>query len=307
MKNQSFQEYLNAKNSNSMKPIVKMDGDTVKASPNKPIGNKKGSYSNGKTPKKGSEKGLGEMGDSSLKYNPDTENPKGKAPAKLPTVEAIEKSERIVNEMLANPTIIEHVVKNIQKKGLLGALVAEVFTQKESTNHLAAIMSHESYGPKLCRNLNHAINEEVAAPYEDQLKGSSGESFDDEDTGGDPDEESDEPNGQDLDVDMEPEGGPNSDPMGGDDPMMGGDQPCPDCQGQCMGQDGQPCQSCGGSGMMPQDDGGQQDFDPSMDSDMMANPDMGQTAPAGASMPMMMQKFQKAMMRAYQKAMMGKH
>lgn len=269
MKITSFHEYMDSKRKISA-PVVKTVADLTdpKTSPNKPKDGPSYKYSDGK-PKKGSEKGLACMGDEKLKYTPDIINPNGKEPAKLPTAEAIQRSRQMVQEVLANPTLIEHFVKQMKDSGLLGALVAEVFSQKESAMHLTSILTNENYGPRLYRNLNQALNEEVSKPFSAQLQGEE-------------EEEGDEPeDSDDMNVDISH-----------DDPnMMDPSQMDPN-----MAQD--PSQMANVNPPMMQDPS-QMGMDPNaQDPNMMPPP-----SPTRLNM----KRFQRLMMRAYQRAMMGKN
>lgn len=272
---QKFHEYMNSK-SKIVAPVVKTVADLTDpmTPPNKPKdGGANYKCSDGKL-KKANEKGFAQMGDQKLKYCPHVDMPKGKAPATLPTAEAVQKANQIVREMFDNPSLIEHVVRQMKKQGLLGALVAEVFEQKESSNHLAMLLAHETYGPKICRNLNKAMNEEVAKPFSSQLQGVEDEEIEG-DMPQDPDMEDPNFGGDDLDVDMAPDG---------QDPNMG-----------------QMDQPFGGDDTNMMDDPSQMGM--SMNPALMGDPSQQQPPPP---MPLTMQKFQRAMMRAYQKAMMSK-
>ena len=291
-----FQEYLNSKKQNP-KPVVDALGDRTDpmTPPNKPPkGGPAYKCSDGK-PKKASEKGFAHMGDQKLKYNPDVKNPHGKSPAKIPTVEQIAWTSKMAEAMLRDPTLIEQMVRQMKQRGLLGPLVAEVFDHKESAGHLASIINNETYGPKVTRNLNRAMNEEVAGPFADELEGQDkdddlenedGKEGDEGEDELDPDEEDSEGDGANadpmmggMDPSMDPSMGGMDPSMGGMDPMMGGGDP-----------------SMGG-GMPP--------MDPSMMGGMppMGQPGMPQMPP---QMPPQMAKFQRSLMRAYQRAMMGK-
>ncbi len=301
MKSHSFQEYVNSKN-NIPAPVVKTVADIVDpaTSPNKPKNGQNYKCSDGK-PKKAAEKGFAHMGDQKLKYTPDIKNPDGKAPAKIPTAEAIQQAANIVKNMSNHPVLIEQVVRQMNQQGLLGILVAEIFEHKNAATHLAAMLAHENYGPKMCRKISNAINEEVAKPFSGQLAGEEEE----EDEDGSMEDPNDSEDGSDLDVGMEDDN-PNMDPnMMGDpsqmDPSMGGDPNMigdPSQMDPSMGGDpnmmGDPSQ-IGDPTMMG--DPSQMGIDPNI------NPMMQQPQPP---MALTMKKFQRAMMRAYQRAMMRK-
>ncbi len=294
-----FQEFKNKKMNPT--PKVSVDGDTVPASPNQMPKPFKGKYSTGsKTPHTSPEKGFGDMGEKVLKLDYDIKNPHGKAPAKMPTAEAVTWTSDMAEAMTGDPSLIEHMVRQIKQRGLLGALVAEVFSHKDACKCLAQIATHEAYGPKVVKDITRAINEEVAPPFHDQLEGEEEEDEDEQN----PDEENDEED-PDLEGDVEdPNGGQNADPNAPMDPnMMGGMDP------SMMGMDPNM------GGMDPSMMGGMPPMDPSM---MGGAPPMGgmqpamppmppgQMPPMNPMMPPMMKAFQQAMMRAYQRANMRK-
>ena len=192
-----FDEYLNSKGKVEEKPVVKLDGDCIDPAtmPNTPPsgGNP---YSAKSAKAKKSDKGLAHEGDDELKYEPKVETGKCKAPAKLPTVEHVALVSKVTSAALQNPLVIESLVRQLKNHGLLGAIVAETLNHKETFKHLSEVMAHESYGPDLCTKLVRAMNEEVAAPFSDQL-----DSEDEEDPN---DLETDDMNDEDMgDDDMQ--------------------------------------------------------------------------------------------------------
>lgn len=266
-----FDEYLNSKGKVEEKPVVKLDGDCIDPAtmPNTPPsgGNP---YSAKSTKSKKSDKGLADEGDNELKYEPKVETGKGKAPAKLPTVEHVALVSKVTSAALQNPLVIEALVRQLKNHGLLGAIVAETLNHKETFKHLSEVMAHESYGPDLCTKLVRAMNEEVAAPFSDQL-----DSEDEEDPN---DLETDDMGDDDMQGEM------GDEDMGDDDMDLdaeGGDMSDDDMQGE-MGDDmnGDIHTEVEPEGVNPMD----------IDDEM---------GPA-------VQNFQKALMKAYMRRMMGK-
>lgn len=305
MKSYSFHEYMDSKKQ-IKSPVVDPTGDQIdpKTMPNKPPkeGYAKGGqeYSTGKKKTtKGSLGGLGDIkkvGWENSIYKPKVDDPHGTKPAKLPTVEQIQLTKAMVQDMLKHPELVEQFVKQTKCHGMLGILVAEVFEQKESAAHLAEIMSHQNHGPKVLRNLTRALNEETAQPLSKQLPETE-EDIPSEDPSEENDEEDDELNLDDenepnLDVAFED---PNQNAMM-DPAMMGQNAPMdPNMMN-----------------MNPAAMGGMMQPSPMMGqgNPSMMQPPMGQQPPQmpmlAGQPPQMMHNFQKAMMRAYQRAMMRK-
>ena len=272
-----FDEYLSSKGVVG-KPVVSLDGDQIDPQnmPNTPPGggnpyvakNEKGKKSN---------KALGDEGDNALKYEPKTDNGKGKAPAKIPTVDEVTLAINVAKAVTQNPTVLETVVRQLKNNGLLGALVAETLNHRDTFKHISQIMAHEAYGPDLCNKLVRAMNEEVAAPFSDQL------SPEDE-------EEADETEG-DEDDDRIPLLGDEDDDMGDmEDDDMGDmeDDDMSDMEDDDMGD-------------MPMGDD-----EMSMGDDMS----MGASKPMGPPMdPNMIagKPAMQAMMKAFMRRMMGKY
>ncbi len=163
-----FQEYLNSKGTVA-KPVVDISGDQIdpKTPPNAPPKGKP--YAAKKGCCKGGKQGFGDMGDSDLEYKPaTTKDNKGHAPAKIPTVEQMELANLVVQVVNKDPSIMETIVSQLKRQGLLGLLVAEVLQHRTAYDHIAEIMNHEEYGPATCESLVRAMNrtnEEVAAPF----------------------------------------------------------------------------------------------------------------------------------------------
>lgn len=298
MKKNLFQEYIDSKKK-LKKPVVDPTGDQIdpKTMPNKPPkAAKKYKCSDGK-PKTANGKEWGSLGDKSLVYEPDVKNTHGCKPAKIPTAEQIKIANAMADDIQFDPTLLETVVRVLNKRGLLGALVAETFEHKESCSHLSTILSHGTYGPKLHRNLKKVLSEESADPYADQLQGEEDEEEEEEDPFADEDEGDDDEEGDDE------EGAPPMPGMDQMDPSMGGMDPNAMMGGQMGGMDptmmgGMDPNAMGG--MDPSMMGG---MDPAMMGGMPQPPIMPQPQMQQPPvMPMMMSRFQKA----YQKAMMRK-
>lgn len=294
MKTKRFLEYMNSKGKVDS-PVVKLDGDRIDPTtmPNKPPGGGK-EYAAKGVKTKTSDKGFADQGDKALEYNPKVDNDsKGKAPAKIPTVDEVAAVNKIVHAASKNTALIETIVRGLKGQNLLGVLVAEMLNHKETYTHLSEVMAHESYGPDLCTKLVRAMNEEVAAPFSHQLDGDDhhqdddpddltlGGDLDDDDDLGDDEMNDDEEggDGSNMDPDMDGQG---MDPMMDMDPTMGGGD---------------------SNGMDPNADPSMMGGDPNMDPNMAMGMDpsmMGGMHPA-------MQNFQRAMMKAYMRKMMRKN
>jgi hypothetical protein len=290
-----FQEYLDSKKT-LKKPVVDASGDQIdpKTMPNKPP-KAKNRYKPGVTePRTPKGKQWGDLGEKKLVYKPDLKSATGCTPAKIPTAEQVSAANQFADLIERDPVVLETLARTLRQRGTFGALVAEVFEHKEAVAHLAQILTHDGYGPKLYRSLTNAINEETDIPYADELESDSPDDEDD-DEDNDPFKDEDEDDvdtddtgdgdGADIDASQEPE---NADPNAMMDPNMMG----------MMGMDP--------NAMMGQMQPG---MDPSM---MMGQPPMpgmdpnagmmGQMPPQAPMMPMMMKRFQ----TAYQRAMMRK-
>lgn len=301
-----FQEYLNSKGKVD-KPVVSLTGDRTDpmTPPNAPPkGGKAYKVSNGK-PKKAGEKGFGDLGDSDLKFQYDLKG-KGKAPAKIPTCERVELSSLVAKSCVKDPTLVEDLVSQIKRHGLMSALVAEVFEHKETFQHISEVMAHKEYGPDLCNKLVRAMHEEVAPQFSAQLEGEDEDDEEDDGFGDEEDDEEGDEDGEEPDAEMEDGSG---DP-GMSDPSMAGGADMASGGGMGMMP---PMDPSGGMGMMNQDPnmgmgGGMppMGMDPNMGAGMPpANPMMGaQQPPPG--MPPAMANFQRAMMRRFQAKMMAK-
>jgi hypothetical protein len=281
MKTMKFQEYMNSKGKID-NPVVKLDGDRIDPTdmPNKPPqGGKNYSVKDGKSKK--TNKGFGDEGDSDLKYNPKVDNnSKGKAPAKLLTVDELTMTSKMSNSIAKNPMLIEAFVRQLKSNGLLGILVAEMLNHKETFNQISEVMAHASYGPDFCKKLVRSMTEEVASPFSDQLDLEDEEDDEDEFNTDGLDLEDDDDLGLDDDSEEDPsmEDDPNMEDPSMEDPNMD-----PSMQGMDPSM----------AGMDPS----MQGMDPSMMGQM--NPAMMQGNPA-------MQNFQKAMMRSFMRHMMSR-
>lgn len=163
-----FQEYVDSKGK-LRKPNVDVSGGdpdpkTPPTSPPKENGTKPYAASDGKGPKNKQEKGFGDQGDSDLKidYGKDM---KGKAPAKIPTVEQVELAAFVSETAAHNVDFIERLVREMKNRDLLGSLAAEMFQHKSTYVHMSEMMKHETYGPEICSRLNRIMDEEVSPPF----------------------------------------------------------------------------------------------------------------------------------------------
>lgn len=118
--------------------------------------------------KYGKSEGLGDLAsDKDMHYDVTTD----RKPAKIPTAESFIYVFPKVSELVAsNPELVEHLVRDLKRNGLLSVLVAELATHNETFKHLAEIMSTEEYGQEFCSRLVRAINEDVAPPYGEEEK-----------------------------------------------------------------------------------------------------------------------------------------
>ena len=180
-----FQEYLDSKGKlKDAKVSVSGDLTDPENPPNTPEGSKKPYKSDGKKLKTNSEKGFGDQGDDDLKYKPDVQNFDGKEPAKIPTAEQVELCGIMADAIQKDPSVVEQLICQLRRKGMMGMLVAEMCQYKETFSHLVEVMGHETYGPVACKKLAKAFNEEVAPPFAD---------VNDEDLDDDEDKPEDEP------------------------------------------------------------------------------------------------------------------
>jgi hypothetical protein len=167
----SFDEYLNGKGTMQDKPHVKVLADKVE--PNKGKGGAKipkearpikgGKQAQIKEAKKGKkvEKGFGDQGDKDLIYDVE----KGTKAAKIPTAESYAIFPVLREGLQTNPSMVETLVRDLKRNGLLGLLVGELSQHNETFSHLAEIMGHKEYGPDVCRKFARAMKENVAMPF----------------------------------------------------------------------------------------------------------------------------------------------
>lgn len=170
MKFMKFDEYLNSKGKVESKPEECLDGDRIDPStmPNTPPSGGKPYASKSEKTKK--DKALGDQGDEDLVYEPKVDNKnKGKAPAKIPTVEQAGLVTLVTKAIKENPLVVESLIRNLKHEGLLGFVVAETLNHRDTYKYLSEVMAHDSYGPEVCMKLARAMNEETAAPFSDQL------------------------------------------------------------------------------------------------------------------------------------------
>lgn len=240
MKFMKFDEYLNSKGKVESKPEECLDGDRIDPStmPNTPPSGGKPYVAKGEKTKK--EKALGDQGDEELVYEPKVDNKnKGKAAAKLPTVEQAGLVTLVTKAIKQNPLVVEALIRSLKHEGLLGFVVAETLNHKDTYKFLSEVMAHESYGPEMCGKLARAMNEEAAKPFSDQLDlddekdveddGSEdpNEIEDEDDMAGDM-EDADMGDEQDIDAEVEPEMGEEEngeEQMGPLSPEMFNDHP----------------------------------------------------------------------------------
>lgn len=167
-----FQEYLDSKGK-VRKPVVDASGGdpypkTPPAKPPKEHGNKPYANSDDKGVKNKKNKGFGDQGDQDLVFKFDPKN-KGKAPAKIPTVEQHELANLTARVAGRDPSFLQKLVYEMKMQGVLGPLVAELMEHKATFNYMTELMENGQYGPEICSRFNRALNglkaEEVAPPF----------------------------------------------------------------------------------------------------------------------------------------------
>jgi len=293
-----FDEYLDSKGKLQDKPKVCNDGDNVdpSTSPDRPEGGKSPYVAKTTKGKKNSSKGLAGEGDDELVYEPKTQEANNeKKSVKLPTVEESALLSKVTKASSKNPVIIETLVRNLKQSGLLGCLVAECLNHRETYKHISEVMAHESYGPDMCNKLARAMNEEVAAPFHNQL---SQEDHDDDQV--DHDEEDEDMEGME-DEDMEGMG--DEDMEGMEDEDMEGME-----DEDMEGMEDEDMEGMGDEdmeGMEDEDMEGMEDEDmeASMEKDDQMpemNPEMFKDHPA-------VHNLQKALMKSYMRRMMNRY
>lgn len=163
-----WNEYLNSKGKVE-DGKVDLSGDRVDpmTAPNSPPGKGHKPYcvSDGKTPKNKKEKGFGDQGDKDLVFNFDPLGD-GKAPAKIPTAENYNFLMAVREKLKSDPSLMENLVIDLKRNGLLGPLVGELMEHQETYKHIAGLMGHKTYGEGVCDKLTMAmVKEEVAPPF----------------------------------------------------------------------------------------------------------------------------------------------
>jgi hypothetical protein len=176
MQRMSFQEYLDSKGNMETKPKVKVVADEIDApadrmhKPPKALGMSNGQqpYSDGKTVKTSKDKSFGDQGDKDLMYDPT----KGATPAKIPTAEFVhyELIPLVREAIRENPAVLESLVRDLKRNGLIGPLVGELMTHNETFKHMAEVMGSETYGEETCDRFARAFQETVSPPVSGNVK-----------------------------------------------------------------------------------------------------------------------------------------
>lgn len=303
-----FLEYLNTKGHMQAKPDVKVVADKVDLPSGRakkpPVGL---GMKNGMQPyvkenggiSRGKQKGFGDSGDRSLVYDV-TKSPK---PASIPTAESFQHHQLfplVRDTIKQNPALVEQLVRDLKRNGMLGILVAELSTHNETFQHLAQIMGSKNHGPDTCRKFVRAMSEDVAppfhAPHNQMMAGDP--------TGADPNAMGDpnDPNGM-----MDPNGMPQGPPDGMDDDL--------DDDPDGLDDDGFDDDEFGDDPLGDEED---EDFDPNADPNLDPNADpnadpnldpnldpnadpnlQGQVPPMPAPMPQTLAPAMENIMRAY--------
>lgn len=125
-------------------------------------GHKPYSASDGKNTKM-KEKGFGYEGDADLVFNYEP-NADGKAPADIPTAENYRYMINFRNKLRENPNLIESVVREIKRNGLMGVLVGELMEHHETFDLIVELANSKQYGEAICEKFNLAIIKEETAP-----------------------------------------------------------------------------------------------------------------------------------------------
>lgn len=168
-----FHEYLSSKGNVQATGDVRVVADKVDVpsgrakQPPKEAGRPKNSqpYSvDGKKVMRGGSKGFGDHGDRDLMYDV---TKKTKA-ASLPTAESFAHHQvfpQVRNIIASNPQLVENLIREFQRKGLLGVLVGEMLSHNETYGHIAQVMASKNYGYSVCRKLAKAMREDIAPPF----------------------------------------------------------------------------------------------------------------------------------------------
>ena len=163
---QQWDEYLNDKG-NVEDGVTDIHGDKVSpqkspVSPPGTQGHKPYSASDGNNTKM-KEKGLGDQGESELVFNYEP-NVDGKSPAKIPTAEQYNFIASFRQAVQEDPTLLEAIVRDLKRHGLLGQVVGELATHTETFEHLAGIMASEQHGEKTCNKFARSLLTEGTSP-----------------------------------------------------------------------------------------------------------------------------------------------
>lgn len=156
-----FLEYLNSKG-NVAAPSTNADNiDSPKDRENKPfkadgmVGEPNPYVATSGSASK--DKGLGDQGSTEFKY--DIKNVAGKLSESANLIQSVR------NAMISDARVVEHLVNELAKSNLLGCLVAELSTYKETYQHLSEIMASEVYGQQVCDKFVKAMTEEISPPF----------------------------------------------------------------------------------------------------------------------------------------------
>jgi hypothetical protein len=161
-----WDEYLNHKGKVE-DGVTDIHGDKVspQKSPVNPPGtqgHKPYSASDG-TNTKVKETGLGDEGEKDLIFD-FKPNEDGKSPAKIPTAEQYNFISTFRKTIQEDPTLLEAVVRDLKRNGMLGQVVGELAEHKETFDHLATIMGSDEYGDQICNKLARSLQSEGTAP-----------------------------------------------------------------------------------------------------------------------------------------------
>ena len=215
-----FDEYMNAKG-NVEKPKISTSGDNVTGmdSPNykKPKLHESPYVVKGAKNANKKEKGFADEGDQNLVFNYEKEV----KPADIPTVKEFAHLELVplVTECVkSNPMLIENIVRDLKRNGVLGILVGELVEHSETYNILAELMESETYGPSICKKLAKAIREQVSSAEHKK-------DMDDEDS----DDGDDDVEDKEEEIEDAEEGGDDDDDEDDDDEQPADQMPRHDC------------------------------------------------------------------------------
>jgi len=176
MKNlMTLAEYLNSKG-NVESGTVDISGDktdpmTPPTKPPKDQGHRPYSNSDGKAihDKKA---GFGDQGDKDLcvKFDTGGEGKSGKSHTVI-TAENFNCHELvplITSTLAENPSLIENIIRDIKRNGLMPLLVGEMMDHKETYEQIAELMGNDNHGEEVCNKFVRAMREETAVAYHKQ-------------------------------------------------------------------------------------------------------------------------------------------